>query len=137
MKVLAVDYGTKRLGLAWADTTLGVVLPYGIIALRGEKSGASLVERQAEAVAAVVSKDQIHLAVIGFPASTNGQENRMTSLVKEFAFELGKRTMATIEFFDERFTSAYADAVGAAGATRDEKAAMAIAQGYLDSNKLC
>ena len=31
MNLLAIDYGTKRIGLAWCDTAVGVVLPYGVI----------------------------------------------------------------------------------------------------------
>lgn len=128
MQILAIDFGTKRLGLAWSDATLGVVLPYGLI----EKD---TLPQKVQAVVALLEKEKIDLVVVGFPASLDGRENKNTERVKKFVFELQKSVSAPIEYFDERFSSGQADAMGE-GVSRDEKAAMVILEGYLERKKL-
>lgn len=127
MHILAIDFGTKRLGLAWSDTTLGVVLPYGLI----EKG---TLPQNIQEVAALLKKEKIDLVVVGFPVSLNSQENKNTERVQKFVFELQKHITQPVEFFDERFTSQAGDAAGA-GVSRDEKAAMVILEGYMERKK--
>lgn len=131
MKLLGVDYGEKRIGLALGDTILQMALPYGVIDKRTSAT-------QAAALAEIIKRDNVEIVVFGFPLSASGRENRNTAKVQELAFELGKLVTATVDFFDERFTSQAADAVGGggAGASRDEKSAMIILDGYLTRKKL-
>lgn len=128
MNILAIDFGTKRLGLAWTDTTLDVVLPYGLI----EKN--TLPEKVRE-VAALLKKEKIDLVVVGFPVSLKNQENKNTERVQKFVFELQKQIRQPVEYADERFSS-QAGAAAGAGVSRDEKAAMVILDGYLARKKL-
>ena len=121
MKILGVDFGSKRIGLAWSDTTLGVVLPFGVA-----KTIPELIQ--------LAEEEKVDKIVIGFPVGLNGTENKNTERVKKVAFEIQKATGLTVEFFDERFTSQAADAAGA-GVSRDEKSAMIILEGYLESSK--
>ena len=127
MHILAIDFGTKRIGLAWADTTLGVVLPYGVV------EGKSVAEKVKE-LSDVIHKDKIDTVVVGFPMNLKGKESKNTERVQKFVFELQKHISAPVEFFDERFSSQAADALGP-GVTRDEKSAMIILQGYLERKK--
>lgn len=127
MNILAIDYGSKRVGLAWADTSLGVILPFGLI----EKS--SLKEKVKE-LTEILSKEKIHQIVVGFPIGLNGKENANTERVKKFVFELQKHTDAPVEYYDERYSSYAADAAGA-GVSRDERAAMIILEGFLQRKK--
>lgn len=126
MRLLAVDYGTKRFGLAWSDTTLGVVLPFGQI----EKKTSAATRRE---LAELVKQERIDKLVVGFPVGLNGRENSNTERVKQFVFALQKEISVPIEYFDERFSSQAGDKMGP-GVSRDEKAAMVILQGYLDKN---
>ncbi len=121
MKVLAIDFGTKNIGLAWSDTTLGVVLPFGIV-----KSVPELIK--------LIHAEKINLIVMGFPVSLMGGETKNTERVKKAAFEIQKQTSLEVQFFDERFTSQAADAAGG-NVSRDEKAAMIILEGYLERKK--
>ena len=121
MKILGVDFGSKRIGLAWSDTTLGVVLPFGVA-----KTIPELIQ--------LAEEEKVDKIAIGFPVGLNGTENKNTERVKKVAFEIQKATGLTVEFFDERFTSQAADAAGA-GVSRDEKSAMIILEGYLESSK--
>lgn len=127
MNILAIDYGSKRIGLAWTDTSLGVILPYGLI----EKL--SLKEKVKE-LAELISKEKVHQIVVGFPLGLNGKENANTERVKKFVFELQKLTDASVEYCDERFSSYAADATGG-GVSRDERAAMIILESFLQKKK--
>ena len=130
MNILAIDYGSKRIGLAWVDTHLGVVLPFGLV----EKTTLSA---QIKELSEIISKERLNKIVVGFPFDRNGKENRNTEKVKNFVFELQKKTDVPIEYFDERFSSQGADAMGD-GVSRDEKSAMILLEGYLqrsDSKK--
>lgn len=127
MHLLAVDFGTKNIGLAWADTTLGVVLPYGTV------TGKTLVAKAAE-LARLIDEEKISRVLVGFPLGLNSAENKNTERVKKFVFEVQKKTAVPVEYVDERFSSGQADAM-IGGATRDERAAMVILQSYLDKNK--
>jgi putative Holliday junction resolvase len=127
MNILALDYGTKRIGLAWSDTTLGVILPFGVI----EKPN---VKAKVKELAELLFKEKIQKVIVGYPLSLNGKENANTERIKKFVFELQKSTNVEVEYYDERFSSYGADAVGG-GVSRDEKSAMIILESYLQRQK--
>lgn len=119
MNIIGIDYGKKRIGLAWVQEGLDVVLPYGIVG-------------NVEELIKLVKKEKIDKLVIGLPIGLDGrQENENTQRVREFAEKLKKEIDLPIEFVDERFSSAEADSMGGE-VSRDEKAAMVILQSYLD-----
>lgn len=126
MNILALDYGKKRIGLAWADTAIGAPLPYGVI------EAASL-EEQCEKMTALTKEEKIDLMVIGIPFGLDGKENDNTKAVRAFIEGCKKSIDIPIEYIDERFTSAEADRMGGE-ATRDEKAAMLILQTYVEKH---
>jgi len=121
MNILAIDHGTKNIGLAWAQPEMGVVLPFGVI-------------KNSTELADLVEVEKIGKLVVGLPVGLNGKENENTKRVQSFVAELKNKINIPIDFFDERFTSAEADRMGGE-ATRDEKAAMLILQSYLDNKK--
>ncbi len=120
MNILAIDYGTKNIGLAWVETGLGVVLPYGVIK---DKNLAEL--------AKLIKKENIDKVIVGLPFGLEKKENANTKKIKKFADDLKGLISIPIEFEDERFSSQAADRMGEGGASRDEKAAMIILQSYL------
>jgi putative Holliday junction resolvase len=131
MNILAIDFGKKRIGLAWTDTGVGVILPFGVI----EKP---TLASQADAVAKLLTKENIDEAVVGLPLGLDGKENENTKTVRAFMEQLKAASQKPIAAVDERFTSAGADRMSGdlprqTGATRDEKAAMMTLQSYLDS----
>ncbi|OGH69042.1 MAG: hypothetical protein A3D53_02555 [Candidatus Magasanikbacteria bacterium RIFCSPHIGHO2_02_FULL_45_10] len=127
MNILAIDYGTKRLGLAWSDTTLGVILPFGTI------EGDTL-PRKITALVNVLKRERVDKLVVGYPLSADGKEGKNTERVQKFVFELQKQISIPIDYHDERFSSYGADAMGD-GVTRDERSAMFILEGYLEKIK--
>jgi len=118
MNILAIDHGKKRIGLAWVQEGLDVVLPYGVI------------EGGVEELVKLIKSENINKLVVGLPIGLDGKENQNTKRVREFADELKKKVNLPIEFVDERFTSRQADNMGG-DVSRDEKSAMLILQSYI------
>ncbi|MEK7084316.1 MAG: Holliday junction resolvase RuvX [Patescibacteria group bacterium] len=116
MNILGIDFGTKRIGLAWMQKGLDVILPYGVVT--------------GEELPAFVKKEKIDLLVVGLPLGAEGEENPNTKRVRAFAENLKKETGLPVEFVDERYTTHEANTMGG-GASLDEKAAMLILESYL------
>jgi putative Holliday junction resolvase len=124
MNILGLDYGTKNIGLAWVDTSIGAVLPYGIMKNKGQKVSN-------KELADLVKAEKIDKMVIGLPLGLGGQENYNTMRVREFANGIKELVGIPIEFINEIFSSAQADRMGE-GVSRDEKSAMIILEDYLN-----
>ena|SRR3989344_1804355 len=122
MHLLAIDYGTKNIGLARASTGVNVVLPFGRIT-----------SEETDKLVKLIDKEKIDKIVVGLPLGLDGTENKNTERVRKFADELKKAGAAPVEFITEIFSSQAGDRMGA-GVSRDEKAAMVILQSYLDKN---
>ena len=123
MNILAIDFGTKNIGLAWCETSIGAVLPYGIVK-----------DQNLESLAKLINDERIEQIVVGLPVSLENKENTNTERVRRFAEELKNKVSCPLVFFDERFSSAQADRMGG-DASRDEKSAMIILEDYLQSKK--
>lgn len=121
MNILGIDYGEKRIGLAWCQTGLDVVLPFGQVE----------VDHWQSKIETLVREEKIDRIIVGLPIGMDGQENENTKKIRVFAKELEDVVGVPIAFVDERFTSQQADRMGG-DASRDEKAAMVILQSYVD-----
>ena len=128
MNILALDFGTKRIGLAWTDTGMGMVLPFGVV--ENDEQGV----RSKEQLIALFKQEHIQKVVVGLPIGLDGKENKNTIRIREFVKELQLETEVPFEFFDERFSSQAADRMEG-GVSRDEKSAVVILEGYLEKIK--
>lgn len=124
MNLLGIDYGKKHIGLAWVDTEVGVVMPFGTI----QQSDFRL---QTSAVVDVVEREKIDQVIVGLPIGLDGKENKNTQKVREFCDTLKSEVHVPIATIDERFTSAEAARLEG-DASIDEKAAMIILESYLN-----
>ncbi|MDO8499929.1 MAG: Holliday junction resolvase RuvX [bacterium] len=125
MHILAVDYGTKNIGLAWVDTGIGVALPFGVI--KGGKTAA-------EEMVKFIQKEKIDTVVFGLPLGMSNAENPNTKRIREFAEQVENLAGVKIDFVNEMFSSQMADR-SEPGVSRDEKSAMIILEDYLQKNK--
>lgn len=128
MKILAIDYGEKRVGLALGDTETKLALPYG--ALQRESD-----ELLAHQLQQIVLEEEVASVVVGEPLGTSGHATAQTESSRTFAALLRRELSIPVELFDERFTSQRADAAVTPGAkmrSRDELAAMFLLQDYLE-----
>lgn len=128
-RIVAIDYGTKRVGLALADPMRMFAQPFGVSSQ--DEAVARLQQLHAEAGIAVI--------VVGWPLTESGKEGPATLRVQEFINRL-RNVLPTVEYvrWDERYTSEEAkDRLRPLGKWRkrlsvDEVAAGILLQEYLD-----
>ena len=101
-RLLAVDYGDRRVGLAVSDPTGTIASPAGHIARRAGKRPpvAELVRRAAEL--------EVEGFVLGLPLDDAGEETPRCAEVRTVAAELARRTGLPTRLVDERYTTAAA-----------------------------
>jgi putative Holliday junction resolvase len=101
-RLLAVDYGERRIGLAISDPMGVIASPAGFIQRRaGKRPPIAELIRRATALEA-------RGFVIGLPLDGNGDDTERATEVRRIAEELGRRTGLPTELIDERFTTAAA-----------------------------
>jgi putative Holliday junction resolvase len=116
-RILAIDYGERRIGLAISDPTRTIASPAGHIERRrGKRPPLAALALKAEALEAAE-------IVFGLPLDGSGGETARSREVRDIAEALGARTALPIRLVDERFTTAAAlRAVRAlGGSTRGRK----------------
>jgi putative Holliday junction resolvase len=134
MRVLGVDWGEARIGLAVSDETGTIASPYKVIPNDGQAAKAVV------NAASVTGAEEI---VVGYPLTLTGAEGPAAERVRDFAREVQRRVSVPIKLVDERFTTRAAEEkLRDAGASRerikkyaDAAAAALILQTYLDVSK--
>ena len=135
-RILALDLGKRRIGLAISD-------PLGITAqglpnlVRGRKRA------DLDALEHIIKEREVGMILLGNPINMSGAEGRQSGWVREFAGTLEKRTGLPIRLWDERLTTVEAGRVLRASGISIEKRAAAIdrlsavilLQSYLDSGR--
>lgn len=138
MNVLAIDHGSKRVGLAIGSNETGTAAPLKILRHGGD---AALIED----IKAVVKNERVDQVIVGLPFSTDGSSSSQTDAVRAFAAKLEAALDVPVVLEDERFSSreieAHMNAMGgrkawkASGLDRDTAAATLFLQTYLDRLK--
>ncbi len=132
--ILAVDVGTKRIGVAISGPLGATALPLETVQV--EKGGAHY-----KRLKALVAEHEVETIVYGLPRNMDGSEGRMARKVRAFVAKLEKLTGCRMVEWDERLTSAAAGRAMDEGAVKrqrrkeviDQLAASLILQGYLAS----
>jgi putative Holliday junction resolvase len=102
MRLLAIDYGERRIGLAVSDPTGIIASPAGFILRRpGKRPPIVEMIRRATEIGA-------EGFVVGLPIDENGDETPRSIEVRKVAEELAKRTGLPVRLVDERYTTAAA-----------------------------
>ena len=133
-RILCVDYGHKRLGLALSDEMGVTAQPLGKIEEEDE-------EDQLKAVEKVAAENEVSEIVVGLPLTMKGNVSRSASRVIAFARELNMHLCIPIVTWDERLSTKESEQILIqAGMTRakrkgvvDSVAAAVILQSYLDA----
>ena len=133
-RILAIDYGRARVGLALSDPLGITAQPLAVLRVEDE---AGAVER----IAAIVAERGVRRLVIGLPLNMDGSEGPMVAEVRRFAAALATRCGIEPEEWDERLTSTQAlGALGRSGmswkkrkARLDAVAAQFLLQSFLDA----
>ena len=101
-RLLAIDYGERRIGLAVSDPTGTIASPVGFIERRRGKRPpiAEMIRRGTEL--------GVEGYVVGLPLDANGDDTPRAAEVRVIAAEIEKRTELAVRLVDERFTTAAA-----------------------------
>lgn len=122
MRILGIDFGEKKMGLAIA--TGKTALPFGVI-----NNPKGVIPRLQK----ICQEEEISQVVIGLPLNLDGTEGKMAKKVRRFGRELEKNLGLTICFWDERLTTEAAKERLIDKRLEDSSAAAIILQSYLDS----
>jgi putative Holliday junction resolvase len=132
-RILAIDFGEKRLGVAVSDPSQRLAYPLEVI----ERSA---LKQDIERLAALIDESGATKIVVGNPRTMAGREGPQAALVKKFIRELQLNFNLPIETYDERLSSKEARASLARAGIRgrkvkgkiDKVAAALFLQSYLD-----
>jgi putative Holliday junction resolvase len=124
LRVLALDHGTVRIGVAICDPTGTLCTPLPVIE-----------PPEPASVVALVREREVDGVVVGLPVHLSGEEGSQAALARTFAEELTALLDVPVDTYDERLTSRMADASRRAGSTasRDSLAAAHLLEAYLTS----
>ena len=124
MRVLALDYGSARTGVAVSDATGTLARPVGVV--RRALAPAGLDE-----VASLVAVHDAELIVVGLPLTLRGEYGKQAQETDRFVEALRARVSVPVETYDERFTTALA-ARTPSRSPEDARAAAHLLQSWLE-----
>lgn len=136
MKIMSVDFGDARTGLAMCDKTEFLASPIGVV---HEKR----FEHAVEKVAAAAIENKAEAVIVGLPLNMNGSEGSRAELCRTFAAELSEKISVPVRMWDERQTTVsaagYLNQTDTRGKKRkeviDAVAAVIILDSYLQWRK--
>jgi len=137
MRILAMDVGRKRIGLAVSDPSQTLARPLTTLVVGADTA----IDTAVQAVETLAGEDDgLERIVVGLPVRLNGEPNDQTRYVERFVATLKTRTAIPIDVEDERLTSHEAESRLAVQerdwrkrkAQLDAAAAAIILQDYLD-----
>ena len=124
MKVLALDYGSARTGVAVSDPTGTLARPLEVV----ENASAPAGLRH---LAELVEREEVERIVVGLPVTLRGERGAQARETEAFVEALRARLQVPVETEDERFTTALAQQTGGR-APEDAVAAAHLLQGWLE-----
>lgn len=134
MRILAIDYGSARIGLALSDPTGTLARPLPFVPAKADA-------KLAREIATLAEKEKVELMLLGLPRHMNGSLGEAAAKVQAFAEILKKATAIPLKLVDERLSTVQASRQlqetgknsRAQRGQIDSEAAAVLLQGYLDS----
>jgi putative Holliday junction resolvase len=134
-RIAAIDYGTRRIGLAIADPRGKISSPMGVLQATGNA------HKDAVTILRWATENGVAELVVGLPVNMDGTDSNQTRLTRALADKLRAPSTVRVELWDERLSSFHADLVLDSAAVprarrkklRDALAAQVVLQSYLDA----
>jgi putative Holliday junction resolvase len=134
-KIIALDLGEKRIGVAISDDTRTIAKAYAVLSRKSRKE-------DYQRYAKIIADEKATLLVMGLPVPLSGVEGQRAAWVRNYTAELAQHIDIPIEYWDESFSTKQAEASLHARGKRgkkvkervDEVAAAFILQGYMDAH---
>ena len=130
MRILAIDWGTVRVGLAISDPDGKIAFP-----LSQPAQAATAIEE----IKKIADENQVEKIIIGIPYSLDGKENESTAKTRAFLKKLNESVPIPKEVLDERFSSVAAEKLLIDSSQKEQRqikdnvAAQQMLQSYLDN----
>ena len=124
MRVLALDYGAARTGVAVSDASGTLARPVGVVRKAATEAGLGELAR-------LVAEHEAEVVLVGLPLTLRGEHGKQAAETEAFVEELRALLSVPVETADERCTTALAQRFGG-NAPEDAVAAAHLLQGWLD-----
>ncbi len=123
MKVLALDFGAARTGVAVSDATGTIAQPLDVVERAASRDGLARVVE-------IVRQQDVERVVVGLPLTLGGRRGSQALETEEFVRALREALDVPVETYDERFTTTLASK-GSGTAPEDARAAAHLLESYL------
>lgn len=132
-RILGIDFGTRRIGVAMSDETAVIAMPHSTI--EADVAGGACA-----AITRIASEQKAARIVVGMPVNMDGTIGKSAEEVRAFAGRLNKLCGIPVEMWDERLTTGLVERMlidsdesrSKRRGVRDKLAAQVILQSYLD-----
>jgi len=123
VKVMALDFGSARTGVAVSDPTGVIARPLCVVERAGSQDGLQELER-------LVQEERPEQVIVGHPLTLRGERGEQARATEQFAAALRARLEVPVILFDERFTTDLAEQ-SPSSAPEDARAAAHLLSSYL------
>ena len=124
MKVLALDFGSARTGVAVSDPTGTIARPIAVVERAASDDGLAR-------IGALVAAEDVDRVVVGLPLTLAGDHGEQAEETERFVEALRATLDVPVERFDERFTTDLAEQAPSSSAPKDARAAAHLLSSYL------
>jgi putative Holliday junction resolvase len=104
MRTLAIDPGSKRIGLALSDANAKLATPLTVLQITTQAQAL-------EKILKLIKEEQVERILIGLPLNMDGSEGKSAHLSRELGAQLAAQSHKPVLFIDERLTSFQADEI--------------------------
>jgi putative Holliday junction resolvase len=118
VKVMALDYGSARTGVAVSDPTGTIARPLGVVEMAATDAGLARLREL------ILEEEPVRI-VVGLPLTLRGEYGEQAQETERFVAQLSRAIDTPVDLFDERFTSVLADG-------DDARAAAHLLSSYLE-----
>jgi len=125
VKVVALDYGSARTGVAVSDPTGTIARPFGVIEQAASEAGLARLSE-------LVRAEGAERVVVGLPLTLRGEHGAQAKETEAFVEALRDAIDVPVESYDERFTTGLAASIGSDDAPEDARAAAHLLSSYLE-----
>jgi putative Holliday junction resolvase len=137
MRILGLDIGSKRIGIAISDAEGGIAFPSGKLDRQGR-------EKDLESLRNLIVERDVERVVVGLPKHMDGREGVEARAARDFAADLARVTQLQVDTLDERLTTVEAERILRESGSRGKKkrevvdsiAASIILRTYLDKLRI-
>jgi putative Holliday junction resolvase len=135
-RVMALDLGSKRIGVAVSDPTRTIAQSYGVVKRKSREEDFARYQQ-------VLGEQQVTLLVVGLPTTSEGEDSDTAVWIRDYMAEFSQQCDVPIQFWDESFTTVKAEESLRQRGKRGKKArqqvdavaAAFILQSFLDAHR--